>query len=327
MSRSESIPPGTPREVTQNESVNGIDIIGNAMGIIIPKLNILLENDKAHAMSEPQKTARDFFIRNNLVTPIWGDTIWGDKTKWTFYPTDHEPRKGFTSDEGMLMTGTRILDESASTTLVNGVVISTSSILAAARNPTVKNHLLIGENVLGPIGHHHVTLTKDDLDILTNIADGVRNNDIDQIMNSLIPIDEKLTPPEKAYLGNRMEEDTPYRKFGNYAEAAEAIDQFYFPELQGGKTINVDIQNSVVYGRSSSLVGVLGGEVSGSIIAGINQPFANAHVTIINSFILTEKGPHYIEDETYGDPKKAKAAVEAARDLASNPLLAFAAAA
>lgn len=326
---------GDPRETRRDEhrfpldlreSVSGIDVIGDARRRIIPALRVLRRQHEALAdyfpsdRKEEELSLKKQFLktaREKLVTPIWGSLDALD-----FNNLGDESTRGMVVVNKEIFDAGNVLGGAQDVSLSHSVVLGYDRILSPSAGAEIKDSLLIGSRVLFGDDTNNSAFSPEQLMLITDIMDDVRNGSTGRILDLLRELDQHTDGYDRELFFPDRESSEPYRKeFGNLAHVARMVDARYIPLLDESETTGLTVDNSVILGRSV-LTRVLGGTILNSVIAG-NDVLSDAHVAVRNCFVLSDQGMQYVRSAEYGDPDLAKAAVDAARDLPEFPLLAM----
>jgi hypothetical protein len=313
-------PDGLPDERTK-----GIDVIGSAESIIFPALEELFRIRQTtvpfdvrdwEAAEAQIKTEFRERLRDRIVRPLWGTLPRADAPPHAARERMVISRKETEGSEEILRGSTDLL-------LEDSVVIGEKGIMAMATRPDIRGSLLAGEHVLLGFNTNTTMFNGEQLRLLAEVGAALREGDQEKINTLLALLDPLISNYDRMEHEAKGVEKHEYREqFGALADAASVVDARYMDMLKGMESTNVQIDNSLILGRTAKM---LGGQISNSIIVSDGEILLGAHVRLKNTDLVSVDVGHNISvlhvDGRQGSPDFAEAAVEAVKDLPPSPLL------
>ncbi len=283
-----------------------VDVIDNAWDVVIPAIRTLRQVDRA---GDPHSQRCDV-VQRKLIKPLW---------------------RSPDSQIKLLTTGS-VLPKSNDGLLDDTVAVATHDILVASSNAFVLSSVLVAETVFGGSNDPHgPKFGTEHLEVIYGLTGGIHAGDKQLVLENLGELDRLMNPEKKKVYGEIYREDGAYNHFGKLASAAKMMDVYYFPAINDQQATNPQVDNTVVYGSISAFRGVLGGQVSNSVVGiGPNgdrrNPFSNSHVKLENVIVINEDGGDVtLLNGGYGNHDLASEVVEEVGRLPKKPLASIAA--
>jgi hypothetical protein len=274
----------------------------------------------------------DVMNKQRIIVPVVRDLIVLDRSNPAAYRPDeraalHTAKVAVVQEQllpiwrrtgGKVLTDEHAVFEGENDIRLQSSVVVGDEIFVAARNPYVKDSLLVGKSVFGTtrvspeFGPGHFTS-------LIALARGITEGNEGQVRQSLTKLDgiirrKGASSYDMLFHGKLGVEDAVYNGFGTAASAAKIVDEWYIPSLFAKDTAGAVVENSVIYGTETVFPNLLGGKVSHAIIGTVNpEPFRDAHIRVEDA-VLLGRGEKYARIRgtyTEGYPDLAKDAVQA----------------